>query len=475
MIIKSISMQNFKCFTDKTVEFNERTNLIQGDYGTGKTTIYDAFKYVLDFKVDYKPKNTNEELKTSVTLVTDEHIFTKLNSSSPSYEVDGLSIKTAKEYHEKIANCFGINYAILPLLLNIRYFNEELDKHERYAILDSIFNISNTLDKIKAKFVNIKPYFDKGFDENNIKDLINQQNADITKKLESNKTLLDDRIKKLNNMAKNDYSAIKKEREDLMAESKAINSQLQQLETLKKEFESYKQKSIELIKQTNASKICPYCKQPLPTEYVNTVKQKAIKELGAVEEHIVNLINNIDNLEAKRPNLESRLQLVLKRIQETDYVLVEEINRSFLVKDIDNLQKEIRNLSVDNKANIVAVDELFKYKVEKAKTMDEIINKNFGDGITFTFTQELSSKSQRGVKLVCDCCLNGINYSNLSTGQKIYANITINNILQKHYNTCLPIWVDDYQCYGEDFNTDKQTILIKTNNNYTNFDNIVNL
>jgi predicted ATP-binding protein involved in virulence len=47
MIIKSLRVQNFKCFEDKSFEFSEGFNLIVGDNGTGKTAVLEALRCVL--------------------------------------------------------------------------------------------------------------------------------------------------------------------------------------------------------------------------------------------------------------------------------------------------------------------------------------------------------------------------------------------------------------------------------------------
>jgi predicted ATP-binding protein involved in virulence len=58
MNIKSLRVQNFKCFEDKSFEFSEGFNLIVGDNGTGKTAVLDALQlavanYFAGLKMDF--------------------------------------------------------------------------------------------------------------------------------------------------------------------------------------------------------------------------------------------------------------------------------------------------------------------------------------------------------------------------------------------------------------------------------------
>ncbi|MDD4440093.1 MAG: ATP-binding protein, partial [Tissierellia bacterium] len=47
IILKSLHLENFKQFSDKKVVFNEKQTFISGDNGTGKSTIFDAFMWLL--------------------------------------------------------------------------------------------------------------------------------------------------------------------------------------------------------------------------------------------------------------------------------------------------------------------------------------------------------------------------------------------------------------------------------------------
>lgn len=75
--IKTLSLQNFKCFKDYTIVFNPQVTNVAGDNGTGKTTIADAISWCLfgkdtqnrsQFDIKYHDSYGNTIPKTSVMV-----------------------------------------------------------------------------------------------------------------------------------------------------------------------------------------------------------------------------------------------------------------------------------------------------------------------------------------------------------------------------------------------------------------------
>ncbi|MGX9367440.1 AAA family ATPase [Desulfoplanes sp. PS50] len=55
MLLQKISLQNFRCFDELTLEFRDRLNLFLGDNGSGKSTILDAIAVGLGTVATYLP------------------------------------------------------------------------------------------------------------------------------------------------------------------------------------------------------------------------------------------------------------------------------------------------------------------------------------------------------------------------------------------------------------------------------------
>lgn len=66
IVLKSLKLTNFKGIKNLEIKFNDGENYIQGDNGTGKTTIFDAFLWLLfgkdsQGKKDFNAKTLNKE------------------------------------------------------------------------------------------------------------------------------------------------------------------------------------------------------------------------------------------------------------------------------------------------------------------------------------------------------------------------------------------------------------------------------
>lgn len=53
MYLKNITVNNFKCFEDLTVDFSEGVNLLIGNNGTGKTSLLEALAVAIGTSFSY--------------------------------------------------------------------------------------------------------------------------------------------------------------------------------------------------------------------------------------------------------------------------------------------------------------------------------------------------------------------------------------------------------------------------------------
>lgn len=163
--IKTLKLENFKGIKDLTIDFKDTTN-IYGDNAVGKTTIFDAYSWLLwdkdslnrkDFAIKPYDKN-GDEVHNLESIVEGDFLFddTELNlkkiykevwtkkrgstqaeftGHATDYYINSVPVKK-KEYNERIESVLSEDN--FNLLSNPLYFNQFLVKTERREILLSL-------------------------------------------------------------------------------------------------------------------------------------------------------------------------------------------------------------------------------------------------------------------------------------------------------------------------------------------------
>lgn len=168
VICELIRIRNFKGIENLEVPLQKITE-ISGDNEEGKTTIFDAFKWVLDGKnsadeaefgiKNYKKKQLNRldhevtvylkvdgvsvELKKiykEVWTTPTNEVTPKLTSHSTSYFIDTVEKKTKKEYEEYINSI--ADKETFRLLTDIKYFSTKTENERRSILLSSCGEIT---------------------------------------------------------------------------------------------------------------------------------------------------------------------------------------------------------------------------------------------------------------------------------------------------------------------------------------------
>ena len=211
--INKLILQNFKGI--KSLEINaDGENLnIYGDNATGKTTVFDAFTWLLfgkdslgrsDFGIKTQDENGNVihnlEHSAECELLIDENVLTlkkvyaekwTKKRGSAEAEFTGHETKyfinevpaTKKEYEQKIASI--IDETLFKIITNPLYFNEHLKWQDRRAILMSLCeNITD--DDILANNEQFSPL---------ISELKGRTVQEYKKILQSKQTAINDELK----------------------------------------------------------------------------------------------------------------------------------------------------------------------------------------------------------------------------------------------------------------------------------------
>lgn len=173
--LKSISLVNFKGVRDLNLNFTGQVTVVSGGNGTGKTTVFDAFLWLLFGKDSTGRSDNNFQIKTldpvtgkpilrlehSVTGVLDvngrevklQRCFTekwfkpscsteeKLKNHETTYFVNDVKLATKREYEAEIA-------AILPeevfkMVTNPFYFNSLKPEMQKQILLDMAGNVTD--------------------------------------------------------------------------------------------------------------------------------------------------------------------------------------------------------------------------------------------------------------------------------------------------------------------------------------------
>ena len=103
IILKSLHLENFKQFSDKKVVFNEKQTFISGDNGTGKSTIFDAFMWLL-FGKDVQDRKDYEVKR----LINGESVPKTEVSVTGVLEINGEIITLRRQLVERWSKDKGI-------------------------------------------------------------------------------------------------------------------------------------------------------------------------------------------------------------------------------------------------------------------------------------------------------------------------------------------------------------------------------
>ena len=107
--LKSLQLTNFKRAKNVLVKFNPDITIIAGENGSGKTTIFDAYSWLLFGKDSYDRKDFNIK-----TLDADNNVIHKLEHSVTGVlDVDGTEVKLQRIYKEKWVKAKGSETAEL--------------------------------------------------------------------------------------------------------------------------------------------------------------------------------------------------------------------------------------------------------------------------------------------------------------------------------------------------------------------------
>ena len=316
VFLKKLILKNFKKIQDLTVEFTDKNTFICGGNGTGKTTLQDAFLWLLFGKDSTNRADTNFNIKTlgedgkpilhlvhSVTGVLSingrdvelqRNYVEKwgsgvnagvLQNHATEFYLNGVKLKTKKEYDAEVA-------AILPedvfrMITNPLYFPTMKAQDQKAMLLEMAGNVTN------EEVANINPKFQE------LISLISGRTLEqLAKEIASKKSAIKDELKGIPGRIDSvrdampeseDWAVLEKEIADKKEKIKDIDSQL--ADKSKQIEAEFKAKS-ELQKQIGNKKLAK-------SQRENEIRQNANKSYHDVLDNISKLEYQVKSKDAE--------------------------------------------------------------------------------------------------------------------------------------------------------------------------------
>lgn len=354
VFLKKLILKNFKKIQDLTVEFTDKNTFICGGNGTGKTTLQDAFLWLLFGKDSTNRADTNFNIKTlgedgkpilhlvhSVTGVLSingrdvelqRNYVEKwgsgvnagvLQNHATEFYLNGVKLKTKKEYDAEVA-------AILPedvfrMITNPLYFPTMKAQDQKAMLHEMAGNVTN------EEVANINPKFQE------LISLISGRTLEqLAKEIASKKSAIKDELKGIPGRIDSvrdampeseDWAVLEKEIADKKEKIKDIDSQL--ADKSKQIEAEFKAKS-ELQKQIGNKKLAK-------SQRENEIRQNVNKSYHDVLDNISKLEYQVKSKDAEI----SRKQEDHSRIKATIEALnndLEVLRGKFYAIDAETLQ-----------------------------------------------------------------------------------------------------------------------------------------
>jgi len=429
MKLLNLTLKNFKGIKEFTFTPNGNNADIFGDNATGKTTIQDAFTWLLfdkdsqDWKAfEIKPINPetgealhNLEYAVAATLLTDRAVslrkvyqekWTKRRgSSTPQFTGHTTKyfindVPTSKKEYQAFINSIAPEETF-RLLTDPRFFSEHLHWQKRREILLEAFGDVSDQEVIDSKkSLKSLPDILNGRTLEDHRKVVATRHATINKELDKIPVRIDEVDRSLP-----DISGVKKK--SLKAALAMINENIQKAQAEKNRILAGGE-----IEELESGNTAPLEKIDSDIEFLEKAKQGAETLLNNVKAHAAGQAR-IKELEAEQKRLAAEFEKL-----ESELFLIDEFVRA------------------------------------KVAILEQKINSQFQIARFKLFNAQVNG----GIEECCEVTHDGVPYSNMNNAAKINCGLDIINTLSKVYDFSAPVFIDNAEAVTDLFPVDTQVI-----------------
>lgn len=408
MRIKSITIQNFKGCKDKTYTFDGKNATVSGANATGKTTILDAFWWLLfnkdslgNEKFSVRPLDENgnqiDNIEIKVSAVFDNNgreiefskiqkqkwvkrrgtDVTELQGNENLYEIDGYP-KTEKDYKSAISDI--VSEEIFKTITNPTYFPSLKWKEQRNVLMRFVSEISDyDMASVNDKFDGLLDELMKAPSIDDIKAKYQKALNEWKKKQAELPVRIDEAEKSKVDIDVAEYELGKKAVLELIKSNKEkqkdVSKQLEEHKTLSDGILELKFAIGDLERKSNAE---------------NQEKRRSIRKL--IDEKTGLLINIDDGIKRnnreisscedtieRKNNEKNRLAEQWKKVNAETFdestTICPTCNRPLPDDEIEQLKSNFEKLKFDRLAKIVTDGNNAKYEIGTEKSVIENLKK----------------------------------------------------------------------------------------------------
>lgn len=497
VIIKSISIRNFKGIASLDISFDEKITKIYGKNGSGKSTVKNAWEWVLGQNIkDYLPNLNNEELPDLITsveikLLVNDLEYTLTRKSKPKYNkehiktgneteywIDDMEVGQ-KKYLSQVANIIGdVDFENLSMLTDKEYFNTDTTSWKwvnRRNILLGMTGAEKIANEIvnNEKYLSIRDSIIKGYSTSDIKTSITRDKNSLKKQQEANLTLIESKEKELNEYLGIDFEKISAD----LAVAKTKYTKLlnaSKKENAVEELEKLNDEILKCTQEVSALKTRDMLKIRDLEDFKLKIYREAI-ETKSEYESSSSLINSFKSQIEKLEN---------QNIKDTCFVCGQKLSKEKIQEAEDELLKGIKSLKQELDSEKLKAKNLYeKYnnlQKQYAEQEDEIKNFVPNEKIGELEIRISELKSIIGAKKQSDL-------TNLSNNELKSLEATISNLeremakkeyLEKGYKQ-IKLWkqdnmriaddvivIENKELALQDFVKEQTDIIVKTVNSY---------